>query len=164
MYCFPSVQDWSGKGHHFRHIWRLPQADGCPGQGWFPVYFLCPFFFVRQVAYLILTREEINSTSVPASEIQLHCRQWVCTVTAELSFFYNRISYPAKPYGQLDFGARGGRGSSQLLAWLKVPAFVLWLFEGHFCLHLWSHRTQWEKPSLFLSPAFMHVLRDGVPR
>lgn len=28
-----NVQGWSGEGHYFRHIWWLPQADGCPRKG-----------------------------------------------------------------------------------------------------------------------------------
>lgn len=67
---------------------------------------------------------------------------------------YNRISYPAKPYGQVGFGAEGGGGDSQLLAWIYVPALVPWDLGKVILLCLWSQGTQWEVTLLFLSPAF----------
>lgn len=61
MCCFPSVQDRSGEGHRFRHIWRLPQADGRPRKGWFPVRCFVLASSQCKLHTSFYTQEQINS-------------------------------------------------------------------------------------------------------
>lgn len=104
------------------------------------------------------TWSEWTKCPVPASEIQLHFRKWVCTVTAELSILYNRISYPAKPHGQVNFGSqrRDGQLSSPGLD-LCARALAAWLREGHFasiCGHA-GPSGKWPSGFFFLRSLLM---------